>query len=77
MICPTGKAKNFSKRDWTGQIRLKRFNKFSFARKCPGVWFPERQLSQPIYRLELGFQPILSGHEFGVVDGRPLDTIYP
>jgi hypothetical protein len=33
MICPTGKAENFSKWDWTDKIRLKRFNKFDFWRK--------------------------------------------
>jgi hypothetical protein len=34
MICPTAKANNFFKWDWTGQIRLKRLNKFGFARKA-------------------------------------------
>jgi hypothetical protein len=35
MICPTGKVENFLEQDWTGQIRLKGFDKFSFWRKCP------------------------------------------
>ena len=33
MICPTGKAKNFSEWDWTAKIRLNGFNKFDFWRK--------------------------------------------
>src|SRR5450631_761969 len=32
MICPTGEAKYFCKRDWTTQITLIRFNNFCCAR---------------------------------------------
>ena len=32
VICPTGQAKYFSKRDWTTQISLNRFSKFEFTR---------------------------------------------
>jgi hypothetical protein len=34
LIWGGGEANNFFKRDWTGQIRLKRFNKFDFTRKA-------------------------------------------
>jgi hypothetical protein len=39
MICPTWKARYFFDKDWTGQIRLKGFDKFDFWRKCPGPVF--------------------------------------
>jgi len=37
MICPMGKTEYFFRRDWTGQIRLKGFNKFDFTRKRAGA----------------------------------------
>src|ERR1700724_1887572 len=36
MICPTGEAKYFCKRDWTGSISLIRLNKSAVARKPAG-----------------------------------------
>jgi hypothetical protein len=32
MICPTGKVEKIYGQDWTGRIRLKRFNKSGFWR---------------------------------------------
>jgi len=37
MICPTGKAKNFFDKDWTGQISLNCFNKSNFWRIPDGA----------------------------------------
>jgi hypothetical protein len=34
MICPTGKAENFSGYGWTDRIKLKGFNKFGFWRNA-------------------------------------------
>jgi hypothetical protein len=39
MICPTGKAKNFSERDWTGKIRLNCFDKSGFTRRRQRLHF--------------------------------------
>jgi hypothetical protein len=37
MICPTGEAKYFCKRDWTGQISLKNHDKSLFMRGSPST----------------------------------------
>jgi hypothetical protein len=37
MICPTGKAEYFCRKDWTGKIRLKGFRNLDFWRNILGA----------------------------------------
>jgi hypothetical protein len=54
LIWVGGEAENFFKQDWTGQIRLKCFNKFGFARKRGGPGFAAPQPGYAVYRRHCG-----------------------
>jgi hypothetical protein len=66
LICPTAKAEYFFGEDWTGQISLKWFGKFDFARRPDG-----RDLRQSADGLRFRLDP-----SYALVLLRPI-PVYP
>ncbi|WP_207230963.1 hypothetical protein, partial [Bradyrhizobium sp. Leo121] len=59
LICPTAKAECFSRREWTGQIRLKSLNKFPWPeiRSCRFQFAGDFGQTRSLKHIESSAQP--------------------